>query len=204
MALTAIDKLRREHANMGRVLALIRIQLDLLARHADTDITLLGNSLFYMRKYPSAVHHPKEDAVFARLLKIGSRATSDIRRTLRQHQELYVLEDQLIDLALGSDRRALPRLLELGHQYLRTHAEHMQTEEASIFPEALRRLSMSDWKRINSRFRHIDDPMFGVRVGRRFRLLHDFLLHSATERPPSDAPPTPLAASTEAAPHRSG
>lgn len=180
---------------MGRVLGLIRIQLDLLARHADTDITLLGNSLYYMRKYPSAVHHPKEDAVFERLLAIGAHASDEIRRTMRQHQELYVLEDQLIDMALGSDRRAPPRLLELGHQYLRTHAEHMQTEEATIFPEALRRLSLSDWRHINSRFRHIDDPVFGVRVGERYRLLHDFLLRAA---PDSPVPPT----STRASPNR--
>lgn len=189
MALTAIDKLRLDHGNMGRVLALVRIQLDLLARNGDGDRTLLANSLYYMRKYPSVVHHPKEDAVFARLLEIGTRATDDIRWLLRQHQELYVLEDQLIDLALAPGHSRVPQLLDLGHQYLLTHAQHMQTEETRIFPEAMRRLNAGDWKRIQSRFRKIDDPLFGTRVGERYRHLHDFLLRSAADSSAFDTPP---------------
>lgn len=194
MALTAIDKLKQEHGNMGRVLALIRIQLDLLARNAHADLTLLGNSVYYMRKYPSAVHHPKEDAVFERLLETRSRVHDDIRWLLRQHQELYALEDQLVELTLGTDRSQTPRLLESGRQYLLTHAQHMQTEECSVFPEALRRLTASDWKRIHARFRRIDDPLFGTRVGQRYRRLHDFLMHSAVDShtfsvPPSQAVP---------------
>lgn len=169
---------------MGRVLALIRLQLDQLARHAPMDFTLLANSFYYMRKYPSVVHHPKEDLVFERLLQLGAPLEEEIGQLLRQHEEIYKLEDQLIELALKAQdgkRDSSARLLELGRLYLLGHAQHMQTEERSVFPMALRRLKPRDWKRIHAEFAHIDDPLFGPKVHERYQHLYDYLVRTAAE-----------------------
>ncbi len=50
MPVNIIDKLYREHANMRRILTLVRLQLDLLERQGMPDFVLLANSLYYMRK----------------------------------------------------------------------------------------------------------------------------------------------------------
>lgn len=184
MSLNPVEKLRRDHANMGRVLALIRLQLDLLAGHAELDFTLLANSLYYMRKYPSVVHHPKEDLLFAKLLERGAPLQEDIGRLLRQHEEIYALEDRLTELTLAAQEGkhgSIHRLLELGRLYLLTHAQHMQTEESVIFPLALCRLKVRDWKNIDVEFQHIDDPLFGAKVGVRYQHLYSFLQHTAAE-----------------------
>lgn len=182
MPLNPVEKLHREHANMGRVLALVRLQLDQLARHAPLDFTLLANSLYYMRKYPSTVHHPKEDLIFEKLLQLGAPLEEEIGQLLRQHEEIYALEDQLIELALAAEknrRNSTVRLLELGRLYLLNHAQHMQTEERTVFPMALRRLKPRDWKRVHAQFEHIDDPLFGSKVQERYQQLHDFLMQTA-------------------------
>ena len=184
MSLNPVEKLHREHTNMGRVLALIRLQLDQVARYAELDFTLLANSFYYMRKYPSVVHHPKEDLLFERLLQLGAPLEEEIGQLLRQHEEIYALEDQLIELALAaqdSERNGASRLLELGRMYLLTHFQHMQTEEGTVFPMALRRLKPRDWKRIHAQFEHIDDPLFGPKVDERYHHLYDFLIRSAAE-----------------------
>ena len=184
MPLNPVEKLHHEHANMGRVLALIRLQLEQLARHAPLDFTLLANCLYYMRKYPSVVHHPKEDLVFERLLQLGAALENDIRQLLREHEEIYSLEDQLIELVLTAEAGksfAATRLLELGRRYLQTHSQHMQTEERSIFPMALRRLKTRDWKRIHAQFEHLDDPLFGPKVDQRYQHLYDYLIRTAAE-----------------------
>ena len=184
MSLSPVEKLHHEHANMGRILALIRLQLDQLARHAPLDITLLTNSLYYMRKYPSVVHHPKEDLIFERLLQLGAPLEEEIRQLMREHEEIYSLEDQLIKLALmaaDSKENVTARLLELGRLYLLTHSQHMQTEERSIFPMAVRRLKARDWKRIHAQFKHIDDPLFGPQIEERYQHLYDYLVRTAAE-----------------------
>lgn len=183
MSLNPVEKLRSEHTNMGRVLSLIRLQLDQVARHAPLDFTLLANSFYYMRKYPSVVHHPKEDRLFERLLQLGAPLEKEIDQLLRQHKEIYALEDELIELALAAQvsvRDGAAHLLELGRRYLLTHFQHMQTEEGTVFPMALRRLKLHDWKRIHAQFEHIDDPLFGPKVGERYHHLYDFLLRTAT------------------------
>ncbi|MGH8279427.1 MAG: hemerythrin domain-containing protein, partial [Gammaproteobacteria bacterium] len=153
MALNPIDRLQRDHANMGRVLALIRLQLDLLALNAKLDLTLLANSAYYMRKYPSVVHHPKEDLVFEKLLELGGPARAEIERLESEHQELYRLEDQLIELTLAIQAgkiRTRAQLLQTGRFYLLTQAQHMRTEERVVFPAALRRFKARDWRAIEA------------------------------------------------------
>ncbi|MDE2090535.1 MAG: hemerythrin domain-containing protein, partial [Gammaproteobacteria bacterium] len=138
-----IEKLRREHAEMRRIIILIRTQLDLLERHVELDLVLLTNALYYMRKFPSVVHHPKEELIFEKLLARGAPVQKEVEQLHAQHQEIYALEDNLIELALAlqkGDSQARARLLEFGRHYLAIQALHVETEERVLFPAALQNL----------------------------------------------------------------
>ncbi|MDE2345987.1 MAG: hemerythrin domain-containing protein, partial [Gammaproteobacteria bacterium] len=96
-----IEKLRREHAGMRKIIFVIRSQLDLIERHAEPDLILLTNALYYMRKFPSVVHHPKEELIFEKLLARGAPVQKEVEQLHAQHEEIYALEDNLIELALA-------------------------------------------------------------------------------------------------------
>lgn len=179
-----IEKLRREHAEMRRVVILIRMQLDLIGRHAEPDLVLLTNALYYMRKFPSVVHHPKEELIFEKLLARGAPVQKEVEQTHVQHQEIYALEDNLIELALAmqqGDRQAQARLLEFGRHYLAIQAMHAETEERVLFPAAQQNLHAYDWKDIRKKSVSIDDPLFGGSPTERYRYLYDYLLREAAE-----------------------
>lgn len=180
-----IDGLRREHSNMRSVLALIGRQLDLLETETGHDPVLLMNALYYMRKFPGAVHHPKEDAIFERLATVDPAWRAEVDRLREQHHEIYQLEDWLIEAALEAPKPGdalRGRLIEFGRHYLQLQRQHSEFEEKMLFPQALASLKPSEWNLIAARFRAVDDPLFGEHPGERFHLLYEHLLREAAGR----------------------
>ncbi len=179
-----IDKLRREHTGMRKIIIVIRTQLDLIERHQEPDLILLTNALYYMRKFPSVVHHPKEELIFEKLLARGAPVQKEVEQTHAQHQEIYALEDNLIELSLAvqkGDLEAQTKLLEFGRQYLAVQALHAETEERILFPSALHNLRAYDWKDVRKKAVSIDDPLFGNNPTERYRYLYDYLLREAAD-----------------------
>ncbi|MDE2234268.1 MAG: hemerythrin domain-containing protein [Gammaproteobacteria bacterium] len=180
-----IEKLRREHAGMRKIIFVIRSQLDLIERHAEPDLILLTNALYYMRKFPSVVHHPKEELIFEKLLARGAPVQKEVEQLHAQHEEIYALEDNLIELALAlqkGDPKAQAQLLEFGRHYLAVQALHVETEERILFPSALQNLKAYDWKHVRKQAVSIDDPLFGSNPSERYRYLYDYLLREAADR----------------------
>lgn len=183
MAATPINALRREHANMRSVLTLIHDQLDVLEKGSVPDYVLLANAAYYMRKFPSLVHHPKEDLIFALLVDADPDLQKPVELARRDHEEIYALEDWLIENALNAPRpgtRNRQRLLEFGREYLRIQREHSQREEHELFPRAVELLKPGDWAEVARRFKQVDDPLFGRHGGERYELLYEHLMRESS------------------------
>jgi hemerythrin-like domain-containing protein len=179
-----IAKLQNEHANMRRVLMLVHLQLDVLEDHRKPDLVLLANSLYYMRKFPSVVHHPKEDLIFGKLLDAGAPVKQEVEQTKAQHGMIYTLEDHLIELVLGlqaGKSELQSRLLELGRDYLEIQARHVKIEEEVLFPKAIETLQPKDWKEIQRKSESIEDPLFGANLAERYQYLYEYLLREAAD-----------------------
>lgn len=177
-----LDSLRREHANMRSVLVLVDRQLDLLEAETGSDPVLLVNALYYMRKFPSLVHHPKEDAIFEHLVSIEPAWKAEVDKLRGQHREIYDLEDWLIEAALDTPRVRTParaRLVEFGRHYLDVQRQHSEAEERLLFPQALATLKPRDWDDIEKGFKAVEDPLFGEHSGERFHLLYEYLMREA-------------------------
>lgn len=182
MSSHAINALRREHANMRSVLVLIRDQLDILESGSAPDFVLLANALYYMRKFPSLVHHPKEDLIFALLVDAEPGLKDHVEHARRDHEEIYALEDWLIENALNAPRpgtHSRERLLEFGREYLRLQHDHSVREEHHLFPKADELLKPDDWKEVARRFKEVDDPLFGRHGGERYELLYEHLMRES-------------------------
>lgn len=179
---SVIDELKREHANMRSVLMLVARQLDILERMGAAHFVLLANALYYMRKFPGHVHHPKEDLIFGRLAEVDPAWQAEVEKLRAQHKQIYALEDELIEAALDSPRPGSPaaaRLLEQGRHYLQLQRQHSETEERLLFPQALAALKPRDWSAVASQVRKVDDPLFGQHGGGRYRLLYEHIMREA-------------------------
>ena len=177
-----LDDLRREHANMRSVLVLVDRQLDLLEAETGNDPILLVNALYYMRKFPSLVHHPKEDAIFERLATMDPAWQAEVETLREQHREIYRLEDWLLEASLDTPRPGTPeraRLVEFGRHYLDLQRQHSESEERRLFPQALTSLKPRDWEAIELRFKVVEDPLFGEHSGERFHLLYEYVMREA-------------------------
>ncbi|HLW75047.1 MAG TPA: hemerythrin domain-containing protein [Gammaproteobacteria bacterium] len=183
VASTPIDALRREHANMRSVLALVAHQLDRLESQGSADYVLLANALYYMRKFPGHVHHPKEDLIFDKLEAADPSWKVEVEKLRAQHREIYTLENELIEAALDCPRpltEAASRLLERGRRYLQVQREHSEIEERLLFPQALAVLKARDWTEISGKIKEVNDPLFGIHGGDRYRLLYEHLMRESS------------------------
>jgi hemerythrin-like domain-containing protein len=183
MSSSIIDTLHREHANMRSVLMLIRQELDKLEGEDEPNFVLLANALYYMRKFPSIMHHPKEDLIFERLSVADGGYKAEVDRVRRQHEDIYGLEEWLIELALNTPKRdtsGRKRMLEFGHHYLQTQREHSEAEELTLFPRALQVLGPKDWAAVEQTSKKLEDPLFGEHSGERYQLLYDHIMRESS------------------------
>ncbi|HEY1991246.1 MAG TPA: hemerythrin domain-containing protein [Gammaproteobacteria bacterium] len=179
-----LDGLRRDHANMRSVLMLVAQQLDHLEDYGAADYVLLANALYYMRKFPSHVHHPKEDLIFQRLAERDSSWQGEVEKLLAQHGEIYALEDELVERVLDhppAGSEAVQTLLEKGRRYLQLQRQHSDTEERLLFPQAGAALTPKDWTSIDGHIREVDDPLFGRHASGRYRMLYEHLLRESAD-----------------------
>lgn len=178
----AIAILCREHANMRRVLNLMRGLLDAIQAGHAPNFVLLANAVYYMRKFPSQVHHPKEDLIFKLLCARDPNLVDEVSYARDEHREIYEMEDWLVELALDAPRAgttARQRMLEFGRRYVDMQRRHSEREERLLFPRAQELLTDQDWAEVQARFRQIDDPVFGRHGEDRFATLHAHLMHEA-------------------------
>ena len=179
--MSPIARLRQDHGNMRSVLVLIRDQLDLLETGRTPDFVLLANAFHYMRRFPGQLHHPKEDLIFARLLKVAPHLKHVVEQARREHHQIYEQEDWLIECALNAPKPgtlARGRLLDMGRAYLEAQRKHSEREEHVLFPLAEQCLTDDDWRDIDYEFEELDDPLFGRSPGERFELLYEHLMRA--------------------------
>lgn len=170
---------------MRSVVALIAHQLDHLEQFGAADYVLLANALYYMRKFPSHVHHPKEDLIFKKLAGRDPAWKGEVETIHSQHQEIYALEDELIEMALDNPpagSEAVVELLEKGRRYLQLQRQHSEKEEKFLFPQAQATLTTRDWVEVAGLAQEVEDPLFGQHGGGRYRLLYEHILREASEQ----------------------
>ena len=56
-----------DHVNFGRLLSMLESELDLVHEGGSPDYEMMLDIMYYMTHYSDAVHHPKEDLLFARI-----------------------------------------------------------------------------------------------------------------------------------------
>ena len=170
-AARAIGILRDEHRSLAAVL---HAWLHALARAREedrpVDLALMRAIVRYVRAFPIALHHPKEEQqLFRRLRERTPVVNAELDELERQHVRDRQLVDEiagLVDALAGTGtttQRSLARTLEdaVG-RYATFQWEHMGREEGVVLPAAQRHLDADDWAAIDAAFAANADPRFGA------------------------------------------
>jgi len=145
-----------------------------------SDYYLMRDIVGYLHDYPDHVHHPTENRLFDLLKKREPSRAPAVRRLLDDHraveQETTLLLD-LLDQAIGEGgRQAEQSVRQACADFVRHQRTHMRFENQEMFPAAMDALTAADWKQIEKYFEAVEDPLFGRTVGKKHRLLYEYLL----------------------------
>ena len=169
-----LDELREDHRNMALVLNVLDSTIETVAGGADPDFELVDEIMRYMTVYPDAVHHPKEDIVYAELLDARPDLSEELDDVPDDHRQIAALGGKLRDdveaiIAGAAVRRV--QFIEDAHDYVRRLRDHMQWEEAVLFSRVDKMIG-DDSRAVDvEEFLHIKDPVFELEVEAGFRRL---------------------------------
>jgi hemerythrin-like domain-containing protein len=174
-----LSKLHRDHLNFIKLLDYLEEQHRLLEKCENTDLELVLDAIWYMKEYPDLVHHPLENVVFKYFLQHYADAQEDIDALLHEHEEMPELTNKLLGMLRGAlvdvpqSREELCAYLK---EYISVQKEHMNEEEARIYPLLNSKLNENDWQKIDSELAHIEDPLFGNKVEKSYQNLLQYVV----------------------------
>ena len=181
-----IDRLCREHRNIGGLLRMLDRKLDAVddGSESEEDIGLMRDIMTYMTRFPDHTHHPMEDLIFRhmRARELTPRTEATIAKLLGEHAAL-ARKGEALHLALrrfgGGTKAERQALVAMGRDYVEFLRYHAKLEEETVFVEAGALLDDAEWSDIARAFETRTDPVFGPSVDREFRALYQHIQNSA-------------------------
>ena len=167
-------ELREDHRNLIVVLDLLQDNIDLAEGAGNPDFDLIEDVMHYMTVYPDAVHHPKEDIVYAELASRRpdlADGLGDVPGDHRQIAELGIaLRNDVGAIQAGAAVRREQFIADAGAFVTRLR-NHIQWEEDDLFKRIDRMCDEESVAIDVSDFAHVKDPVFELKITAGFRRL---------------------------------
>ena len=171
-----LAELRQDHKNMGMMLSLLETESNRLFDGEDTDFELLHDVMLYMSVYPDAVHHPKEDRIYAELKVVRPDLSVGFDRITVDHRNIAELGFKLRnDIASVKSDGIVPKNTVVADalRYVNTLRGHMQWEELDLFRRVEEMVAEGHELIEAATFLQSSDPVFGPEVEDKFSRLFD-------------------------------
>lgn len=181
----AIGIIRDEHRSLAAVLhAWMHLISAARAERKQPDVVLMRAIVRYLKDFPVALHHPKEDGfLFRRLRERTSSADAELDELQRQHERDHQLVAELSALLEGASID-LATLEQAVSRYAQFIWDHMGREEGVILPAAQKYLTDEDWVEIDAAFETNNDPRFAADTDMQYRRLFSRIVNLAAEVAP--------------------
>jgi nucleotide-binding universal stress UspA family protein/hemerythrin-like domain-containing protein len=178
--------IRDEHRSLAAVIH----GLEFIVREARNSgeppsFPLLRAIVRYVRAFPEALHHPKEDAYLFPLLRAR---TSECDATLAELEAQHVEGGRLVDAlersveAYEADpANGLPVFADAVAAFAGSQMQHMSLEMKVIIPAARKYLTDDDWAKVAAAFGDNGDPRFSVDADEEYRQLFTRIINLAPE-----------------------
>jgi hemerythrin-like domain-containing protein len=159
----AIEALKRDHANIAKLLDILESEILAIEVGKTPDQPLMRDIMRYMAEHSDRFHHPKEDLIFAQLLKREPSVRADVEELIQEHVFIRLAGQEFIGSLHSSGADSVDAREQLGifgSHYIRALREHMAKEEKKLFPVAKAMLTAREWRMIDAAITTIDDPLF--------------------------------------------
>lgn len=178
----ALATIRDEHRSIAAVLqGLKEVVAKVDAGQIPADFSLLRAMLYYIEKFPEALHHPKEELYLFRLLQLRTdECNAVIAELSEQHRAGAAMLGQLRETLKryeSGDDHAHTAFSKVVHDFVETQWRHMAAEEKIILPLANRYLTLNDWQQVATAFLDNGDSRFGSQAGEPFEQLLNRVLN---------------------------
>ncbi len=170
--INTLEKLHGDHKNFAKLLTFLEKQHHLLEECEHSDLISILDAIKYMKEYPDYIHHPLENVIFEYFIANYDDVREEIIELLHEHEEMPKLTNKLLEMLQGAladvpqDRDELCAYLK---EYISIQKEHMNQEEASVYPILNSKLDEKDWKKIDTELAHVADPLFGENVKKSYQ-----------------------------------
>ncbi|MGV2988714.1 hemerythrin domain-containing protein [Vibrio sp. E150_011] len=169
-----IERIRREHGYMVRLLAILNRKLHLLEREEPINYSLIKEIVTYLTVHSEKVHHPKEDILYRYFIEhYGQQGT--ISNLEAEHHDLsekthdfldiveMILQDAVVPHEIFANRLS---------EFIRNQKQHLDLEEQSVLPLIDKMFSTEDWQVVEALWTDADDdPVFGDTIADRYKQL---------------------------------
>ncbi|ENM3790959.1 hemerythrin domain-containing protein [Vibrio cholerae] len=169
-----MERIRREHSYMVRLLSILRHKLDLVKSEQPINYSLLKEIVDYLASHSEKVHHQKEDILYRHYMAhYGDE--QQVANLEREHQELAQITHQFLDvMEMILNDAVVPQdvFIEQLEAFLQGQKQHLELEEQSILPLINQTFELEDWQSVESQWQNNDDdPVFGETIAERYALL---------------------------------
>ncbi|MCL9775161.1 hemerythrin domain-containing protein [Vibrio methylphosphonaticus] len=169
-----IERIRREHGYMVRLLAILNRKLHLLEREESVNYSLIKEIVDYLTLHSEKIHHPKEDILYRYFIDhYGQQST--ISNLELEHHDLsdkthdflaivdMILQDAVVPHEIFSTKLA---------EFIRNQKQHLDLEEQSVLPLIEKTFTTADWQAVEELWTEVDDdPVFGKTIADQYKLL---------------------------------
>jgi len=166
-----IKSWHEEHMYFNRLLALLQHEVDVFATSEVPNYALMLDIIEYLRDYADHFHHPREDAVFRKLVKYQPQMQLPLARLQQEHRVIANAGTTLQRLLEELQPDAIVSRNEVevaAATYLVYYGNHIAKEEEDVLPQAAKALSAEDWRAATAAAPAGDDPLFGSKPRERF------------------------------------
>ena len=152
-ALNPIAAWHEEHVYFGRLLKLLRKELDVFHGGERPNYELMVDVVSYLRDYGDQYHHPREDEAFSRLVRRCPQLELPLARLQQEHRVIAQAGDTLLERVNAVLQGAIVPRAEVEMAlatYLVYYGNHIAREEEDVLSRAALELSAQDWEAVKN------------------------------------------------------
>jgi hemerythrin-like domain-containing protein len=169
-----IERIRREHGYMTRLLAILKRKLHRLQNEQSVNYSLIKEIVDYLCSHSEAAHHPKEDLIYRYYMQkygeveyIADLEADHKHLSEQTHEFLGVIEMILQDVIVPQDV-----FISQLSDFIVEQRRHLEFEEREILPLINQTFTVEDWQYVEGQWtQNEDDPVFGETIADRYKQL---------------------------------
>lgn len=169
-----IERIRREHGYMVRLLAILADKVERLKQEQPINYSLIKEIVDYLSEHSENSHHPKEDILYHYYQDhYGDKDEMDnlafehklleCKTTSFQNTVEMILQDAVVPHEM---------FVEQLEEFIKAQRDHLEFEERRIIPMICECFTVQDWQQVEQLFSSDDDdPVFGDTIAERYAQL---------------------------------